>query len=93
MDIGQEAKIIIYIFQKYRKIMEKDDLADDEIAQQFRISVEEILNQMDRESVRILTHDFILNKDPDWYLDYYAKSTYIRLKSVAIRKFINLLNK
>ncbi len=93
MDIGQEAKIIIYIFQKYRGIAEKKDLADDEIAQQFRISVDEILSQMDRESARILRSDFILQKDPDWYLNYYSKSTYIRLKSVAIRKFINLLNK
>lgn len=47
-----------------------------------------IIGKLDLESRRILYNDFVVREERDWYMSYYSKSTYYRLKNIAIDKFI-----
>jgi hypothetical protein len=48
---------------------------------------------MDSESQRILINEFIDKRQADWWKQYYSRSTYYRLKSIATENFLRCLNK
>ena len=43
---------------------------------------------LDRESQRILYYDFVYRNDKYWWREYYSKSTYYRLKNLAMDAFL-----
>lgn len=55
--------------------------------------VEKVLESLSKEEREILEQEFIWGKDKLWYLNYYSKSTYYRLRKKAINRFINCLCK
>lgn len=57
------------------------------------ICYHKILSIIDADSRRILENDFINVKEPGWYLDYYSKSTYYRLKNIALNRFIDMFER
>lgn len=44
---------------------------------------------LDEESQRILYFDFVYRNDKYWWREYYSKSTYYRLKNIAMDAFLN----
>lgn len=51
-----------------------------------------IIENLDLESRRILHNDFVVRESRDWYMSYYSKSTYYRLKNIALDKFISYIS-
>ena len=47
-----------------------------------------IISKMDEESKRILYYDYVVIQPKDWYLEYYSRSTYYRLKNIALDQFL-----
>jgi len=48
---------------------------------------------MDLESQRILINEFIDKRQHDWWKQYYSRSTFYRLKSIATENFLRCLNR
>lgn len=40
----------------------------------------------------IIMNEYFKNKEYDWYLEYFSRSSFYRLKRVAIEEFIDCLN-
>lgn len=51
-----------------------------------------ILEELSKDERRILVRDFIETSDRNWWMDYYSKSTYYRLKNEAIKHFLDCLH-
>lgn len=49
-----------------------------------------IISKLDLESQRILYYDYIVKQPSNWYTKYYSKSTYYRLKNIALDDFLKL---
>lgn len=49
------------------------------------------LNRLSPELKEIIVNDFIELKDKLWYLEFYSKSSYYRLKNEAMTTFLNCL--
>lgn len=49
------------------------------------------LHRISIEHREIIINDFIQKKDRDWYLEFYSRSTYYRLKNGAMSSFLNCL--
>ncbi|NLC96416.1 MAG: hypothetical protein GX675_02470 [Erysipelotrichaceae bacterium] len=58
----------------------------------FIITIECYLNECSRDTKCIIENEFLKKKEPLWYLDYFTKSTYYRLKKKAIIEFINCMD-
>lgn len=50
-----------------------------------------IISKLDEESKRIIYCDYVVIQEKQWYLNYYSKSTYYRLKNIALDKFISYI--
>lgn len=50
------------------------------------------ISRLDEESQRILYFDFVYRSKKYWWREYYSKSTYYRLKNVALDKLLENLN-
>ena len=46
------------------------------------------ISQLDEDSQRIIYFDFVYRNNRYWWREYYSKSTYYRLKNVALDLFI-----
>ncbi|MEI7668393.1 MAG: hypothetical protein WCI62_05325 [Erysipelotrichaceae bacterium] len=51
-----------------------------------------VLEELSIDERRILVRDFIETSDRNWWMDYYSKSTYYRLKNEAIKHFLDCLH-
>ena len=51
------------------------------------------LQLLNKEERRIITEEFIHHKQGDWWVYYYSRATYYRLKGQAMRKMLDYLNK
>ncbi|MFI3283542.1 MAG: hypothetical protein R3Y57_00515 [Erysipelotrichaceae bacterium] len=54
--------------------------------------INSILIQLNDESKRIIVNDYFEKKEVYWYLDYYQRSTYYRLKMKAVEEFWHCLH-
>lgn len=50
------------------------------------------LNSIKKDYSIILTNDFFETKEENWWLYYYSRSTYYRLKNNAMESFLELFN-
>lgn len=55
--------------------------------QQIQVS----LDCLSVEQRQIITNDFIKKQEKNWYLEFYSRSTYYRLKNEAMNAFLNCL--
>jgi hypothetical protein len=60
---------------------------------QLGILLHTALLQLNEEEQRIITEEFIHHKQGDWWVYYYSRATYYRLKGQAMKKLIDYLNK
>lgn len=70
---------------KYQHEILKDDY-------EMKWFLERALRDCSEESVRILTNDYLKKSDKYWYLNYYATSSYYRLKRKAIDEFLHSID-
>ncbi len=49
-----------------------------------------IISKLDSDSQRIIYSDYVVIQPKNWYLSFYSKSTYYRLKNIALDDFIKL---
>ena len=50
--------------------------------------VDYILQQLDEQSAKIIYNDYLVNSTDNWWIYYYSKSTYYRLKNKAMDIFL-----
>lgn len=54
--------------------------------------IDHINKHISKKSLLIITKDYIENVDHIWYLDYFSKSTYYRMKHRAFNEFLELFD-
>ncbi|MDD8048674.1 MAG: hypothetical protein PHH04_03615 [Thomasclavelia sp.] len=70
-----------------------DEYLDDKTELEYIIvTFDTILDSLTDESRMIIEHDFLLSNNKSWYLDYYSKSTYYRMKTKAMEEILFYLN-
>ncbi len=50
--------------------------------------IDYIISSLDEDSQRILYFDFVYKNNKYWWREYYSKSTYYRLKNIAMDAFL-----
>lgn len=55
-------------------------------------TIEEAMGTLDAESYRIMYNDFIDRLAKNWWMEFYGKTTYYRLKQLSMDKFIRCLH-
>lgn len=55
------------------------------------VVIQHALNQLSVEQREIIQNDFIVKQDKNWYLGFYSRTTYYRLKGEAMSTFLNCL--
>ncbi len=51
-----------------------------------------IIDTLNEDSRRIITNDFISTNSPNWWYEYYSKSTYYRMKTKAMEEVLFYLH-
>jgi len=59
----------------------------------FVLKVEKVFESMDSVSKEIINNDFFFQSYPFWWVKVYSRTTYYRLKSQAIREFMEVYEK
>ena len=99
----QQEKIMRYLIQRYRISCSRMDRYEecDCVFEHYetyksdkttKMLVENALKELDVDEQRIIQKSYIENNTDLWYLDYYTKSTYYRLKTKALSKFLHCLH-
>ncbi len=55
-------------------------------------TIDDVLHSLDEESYRIIAHDFLHPQQKNWWMEYYAKTTYYRLKARSMDAFLRCLH-
>ena len=55
-------------------------------------TIEQALDDLDHDERIIITHENLENAPRNWWMDYYSKSTYYRIKHRAYKHFIDCLH-
>jgi len=56
------------------------------------LTIDDVLASLDEESYRIIAHDFLHPAQKNWWMEYYAKTTYYRLKARSMDAFLRCLH-
>lgn len=58
----------------------------------YRFTIDCALGNLTSEEKRILHADYIDQLEKNWWMEYYSRTSYYRIKEVALRRFINCLH-
>ncbi len=103
MSYQELEKIVKYIGNIYRKSIVRKEIKTgilqvNEESNTYKynddlvIAIDCYLNECSRDTKCIIEKEYLNKNDPYWYLEYYTKSTYYRLKKKAILEFINCMD-
>jgi len=67
-------------------IQSKDELK--QIIETFHI----VINKLSKDSQTIIINEFIFQRDKDWWIEYFSRSTYYRLKTRAMEEALFYFN-
>jgi hypothetical protein len=56
------------------------------------LTIDEVLRSLDEDAYRIIAHDFLQPNPKNWWMEYYAKTTYYRLKARSMDAFLRCLH-
>lgn len=99
----EKNKLIVYLMRLYRKAktnisyIEDCDLIQERI-EEYRVErktkliIEDALDELDEQLRMVIINEYVLKKDKKWYLEYYGRSSYYRLKSKAIDEFLRCIH-
>ena len=51
-----------------------------------------VIQALSPESQLIITNEFVLQKNPEWWLEFYSRATYYRLKTRALEEILFYVN-
>ena len=54
--------------------------------------IQESLRRLTHEEQRLLYNDFLSPLSKNWWMEFYSKSTYYRLRHLAVDRFLNCLH-
>lgn len=54
-------------------------------------TINRVLSDCSQDTRSIIMHEFLTNSEANWYLDYYSRGTFYRLKKRAIKEFLRCL--
>ena len=54
--------------------------------------IEHVMENCTADTICIIKHDFLDQSPRNWYCNYYAKSSYYRLKKEAVEEFVRCLD-
>ena len=57
-------------------------------AKEYVRSVDRTLQDCSRDTQLIITKGFLMNNDPAWYLEYFSRNTFYRLRKKAVLEFL-----
>ncbi|MFV0479536.1 MAG: MG284/MPN403 family protein [Anaerorhabdus sp.] len=101
LKLKDKEKVICYMFDSYRKskrkmearmnwkIEEKSEEYGD--AYSFTTLIENAMETCSEDTQRIFNGEYVEKLHGNWYLEYYSRSTFYRLKHQAIDEFIDNL--
>ncbi len=103
LSIQQKEQILEYLMKCYRKSanrmkrFEECDVVSENKAEYCYdkttvMLVEAAMEEIGIEERRIIEHDYMHPKENQWYLEFYTRSTYYRIRSRAIDKFLRCLH-
>lgn len=69
-----------------QRIDDKDELEN--LIAAFEI----VIKALTTESQLIITNEYVLQKDSNWWIDYYSRATYYRLKTRALEEILFYVN-
>lgn len=72
-------------------LRQKHDLMIQEGGNSLVNLIDEALNRLSVEGRLVFENDFLNKKDRLWYLEYFSKSTYYRIKNDSMTTFLNCL--
>ncbi len=87
---ADKKRILQYVSIAYQSCRDKNDMTTCD--QQFLNLIERTLKCCSETTNWIIRFDFLEKQANDWYLNYFAKSSYYRLKRRAIYEFLNCLD-
>ena len=89
MDFKEKQIVIEYLLGL--TLRQKHDLMVQEGGQNLNNLINEALDRLSVEGRLIFENDFLVKKDKLWYLEYFSKSTYYRIKNESMSTFLNCL--
>jgi len=60
--------------------------------QAYLFLIQETLKRLSEEEQRVLRNDFLSPLSKNWWMEYYSKSTYYRLRYLAVDRFLHCLH-
>lgn len=58
---------------------------------EYMYNVDEALLNCSLDTRHIIMHDYLMVSDKQWYLAFYSRTTYYRLKRIAVTEFLRCL--
>ncbi len=89
MSMEEKEFLVRYYLRKRQK--KESLIKKDEEAKRFVELIDIVLSQMPREEREILINEFISNREGLWWDEFYSKSTYYRIKNLALNDFLSLI--
>ena len=84
----KKAQVQVLMYQPTMDMQEKQ-LHHDNV--KFIEAFQYMLNHMAEECRQIILNDFINHQDHQWWLHFYARSTYYRIKGRALKELLKFL--
>lgn len=99
----QKEQIVEYLMRCYRKSSNRirryetlNSVQENKAVYQYDqttcMLVEDALNELNPQMKRIIVNDFMHPLEGKWYLEYYSRSSYLRLRAQAVDEFLRCLH-
>lgn len=92
-------KIVNHIGVLYKKsVLRNNSLTLNEQGKTYKddkqliCAINSCLNECSKDTKCIIENEYLKNMDNYWYLEYYTKSTFYRLKKKAVKEFIDCMD-
>ena len=103
LSFQQKEQIVRYLMKCYRKSSNRIHRYEicDSVRENFEIYrydkttcmlVDDALQELTQDERKIIRYDYMHPKEGQWYLEYFSRSTYHRLKVQAVDKFLRCLH-
>lgn len=86
-----KAILIKYLFDMRKKILARDVFGLSNEEKTFCAVLVKQVDALSKDAKEIISNEFIYDKPRDWWISYYSRSTYYRLKGSAMDELLNAL--
>ena len=89
----KNAVVLMFKYYPSQYSEEELDRASNRNRREIKRNFDEVLDAMPKEERRILKMENIRHAQPDWWQEYYSKSTYYRLRRKAHERFLEWIKR